>query len=158
MSNTAAMSERTISLGPGNSFQPDRDIWYSGIEAVRPIGGMSPDEAVSVCQSLKSVPTTSYQPFAGRKLAYTGMVTSQYTHAAPPNASFSDCSMHVLNAAPDDSERISDCGIVASARSNHYDRTVNLLLMDGAVKAISPQVDLKLWRNVSTRAGNDGGL
>ena len=159
LSNTAAMSERTISYGPGRRFEKDRDIWFSGaIDVGFSIQAASEDETVAVCKALNYTPTSSYSPFSGRNIFAVGSVSTFYNHSIPPNSSITDCSLSSAKHAPDDSWDDDDCGMVVGARSRHYDRTVNVLLMDGSVRIVPPHVDLEAWRALASRADGDISL
>jgi type II secretory pathway pseudopilin PulG len=159
LSNTAAMSERLISKGPGDLFVRDRDIWYSGAKALGfRVDERTVDESVDVCRSMTGTPTNSFSPFAGRNCREGGFFYTSYNHAMTPNSETQDCSFSALHLTPDTSWSYTDGPAVVTARSNHSDRTVCLLLMDGAVRIIPPQVDRILWRGVASRADGDRAL
>jgi prepilin-type N-terminal cleavage/methylation domain-containing protein/prepilin-type processing-associated H-X9-DG protein len=42
-----------------------------------------------------------------------------------------------------------------TARSYHSGGTVNVLLMDGSVRSVTPSINLATWRALGTRAGNE---
>ena len=156
LSNTVAMSERTISFGPANRFDKGRDIWISGAASVGfSIDARTTDEAVAVCASLNYTPTTSFTPFAGRNLFGMGSVSTCYNHALPPNSDITDCAIGAFQGGPMDAWYFDECGIAVAARSRHFDRTVNILLMDGSVRTIPPNVDLEAWRSLASRADGD---
>jgi len=156
LSNTAAMSERLISAESRGSFVRNRDIWFSGVTAFGfDVEERSVDESVEVCRSMTGTPTTSFSPFAGRNCREGGFIFTSYNHAMTPNTETQDCSLSALPVPPKDSWQYSDGAAVVTARSNHSDRTVCLLLMDGAVRVIPPQVDRILWRGLASRADAD---
>ena len=47
---------------------------------------------------------------------------------------------------------------LVSARSEHRDGTVSVLLMDGSVRLIPPGVDTAAWRALATSNGQDSAL
>ncbi len=156
LSNTVAMSERTISHGPGSGFDKGRDIWVSGAASVGfSIDGRTTDDAVAVCKSLNYTPTTSFTPFAGRNVFGMGSVSTCYNHALPPNSDVTDCAVGSIHSDPEDAWYFDECGIAVAARSRHFDRTVNILLMDGSVRIVPPAVDLEAWRSLASRADGD---
>ena len=156
LSNTAAMSERPISRATEGHFIPYRDIWFSGAAAVGfSVEERSVDESVDVCRAMAGTPTSSFSPFAGRNCREGGFVFTSYNHAMPPNSSVQDCSLSSLPVAPENAWEYGEGAAVVTARSNHHDRTVCLLLMDGAVRIISPEIDRMLWRGLASRADSD---
>ncbi len=157
LSNTAAMSERSISLGPDRRYDRNRDIWYSNAMSV----GFDPDrrpvdDTVAICRSLDGNPTAYFTPYVGHNFVKDGFMHSGYNHVLSPNSEISDCLLdRIKTANPGQlSSHSSDWGAVA-ARSQHRDRTVSLLLLDGSVKLIAAQVDLTTWRALGSRKDAD---
>lgn len=159
LSQTAAMSERTISPGPGSAFDRHHDVWFSAVSTLGfDVDQRTTDEAVNVCKSLTGTPTSSYSPFAGRNVIEDGFVYTAYNHALPPNSSIPHCTMGVLALPPAHAWLTTGTAAVVGARSNHHDRTVCVLLMDGSVRVVTPEVDLAAWRALASRQDGDRAL
>jgi len=159
LSQTVAMSERTISSNSTGEFDRTTDVWFSGAFALGfKIDSNSIDDSVNVCRALTGTTTSSYSPFAGRNIIESGVVYTAYNHALPPNSSIADCAMDGLSGSPGDSwGRVGTLGVVG-ARSRHHDRSVCVLLMDASVRMISPEVNLETWRAMATRQDVDSVL
>ncbi|WP_315853771.1 DUF1559 domain-containing protein [Roseiconus lacunae] len=74
--------------------------------------------------------------------------STMYNHVAPPNWRGQDC-----GAASAIADVPGEAAII-SARSMH-NGGVNVMLMDGAVRYVTDQIDLQLWRAIGTRDGSD---
>jgi len=161
LSNTAAMSERLIGRGVPGSYDRKRDIWYSGAAALGfNVSNGSVDAAVEICRNVPVDPSPFYKPFVGTNYAQYGLDYTWYNHALPPNADIPDCSLSTI--AVDDPSQTNVAGTMAyalvSARSEHRDKTVSVLLMDGSVRLIPQSVDTAAWRALATSNGQDVGL
>jgi prepilin-type N-terminal cleavage/methylation domain-containing protein len=160
LSNTAAMSERNKSVASSTVFDPSRDLWFSGVMSV----GFDPDTessdaALQVCNSAGTDPGTLFSNRCGLDYLNEGMHDSCYNHVGRPNSEVPDCSLGSEFSGSVEITSSLKLGIhsgVVSARSQHYGRTVNLLLMDGAVRPVSHNVDLEVWRSLGSRS--DGEL
>lgn len=161
LSNTAAMSERLIGRGFSGRYDRKRDIWYSGAAALGfNVSSGSVDSATGICRNAPVDPSPFYKPFAGTNYAQYGLDYTWYNHALPPNSDIPDCSLNSISV--EDPSQTNVAGTMAnalvSARSEHRDRTVSLLLMDGSVRLIPQSVDTAAWRALATSNGQDAGL
>ena len=161
LSHTAAMSERLISRGYSGSYDRKRDIWYSGAtELGFNVSLETVDAAAAICRKAPSDPSPFYKPFAGTNYAEHGLDYTWYNHGLPPNSDTPDCSLGTLDVT-DPSH--TDVGgtmpfALVSARSEHRDGTVSVLLMDGSVRLIPQSVDTTAWRALATSNGGDVNL
>jgi prepilin-type processing-associated H-X9-DG protein len=71
-----------------------------------------------------------------------------YNHLLTPNSKIYDCSTNV-SAVDGNNE-----GAIATARSYHPSG-VNVLMADGAVRGVSDNINLTVWRAVGTRDGGE---
>lgn len=159
LSQTAAMSERTISPDPDRGFNPKTDVWFSGAGDLGfDLDLRTTDDAVNVCRALVDTPQSSFSKFAGRNVVEAGFGFTAYNHALPPNSAVVDCAMDSLSTSLDHAWLDRPTKAVVGARSNHFDRSVSLLLMDGSVRLVSPNVDLEAWRALASRQDADVAL
>lgn len=150
-SNTAAMSERLTGGWDANSFQSRRDLAYSGIELLLSPSEIPPELLRSVCRELR--PQGKFNPFTGRSWTHGSYLGVWYNHVLPPNPDCPPCATHGpmdLNAAP----FYGPISGIFSASSEHGG-IVNVLLLDGSVRAVSDHVDPEVWRAAGTRAGGE---
>lgn len=145
LSTTVAFSERTRG-GGGTTFDPRRDIWLSGYDAIRV--PRDADEMMAICARLVAPPEHAWTA-AGRWWCISLFADTQYNHVAPPNWEQADCSAGRQTTDPGD---ISDGAI--GARSEHPGG-VHLLMLDGSVRFGRSGVDLQVWRALATRAGGE---
>ncbi len=79
---------------------------------------------------------------------FAGYDSTQYNHVAAPNWSGTDCG--TFSSIPD----APDEHAIIAARSEHP-RFVNAAFGDGHVKTIKDDIDLTVWRALSTRNGGE---
>lgn len=142
LSNTIFFSERVVGDGDSDRFDPWRDVFCTAL-------------AVNFCDSNQVRPycaenvraDSAHDSWGGLTWIFGGWQHSWYHHLLPPNSDIPDCS--------------SGCHVVAgggvglyTARSQHAGG-VNAALGDGSARFIAEQIDLKIWRALSTRAGAD---
>ncbi len=140
LSSTIVFSETT--LGPGNpgpdgfvvSTPPTKleDVWA----ALLP--WESPTLSDSACQA-----ATLFGVTRGSSWAATSHLSGFFNAYLPPNSRTPDCIVH-YSFSP---------GWVA-ARSRHPGG-VNVALADGSVRLVSDNIDLDVWRSLSTRSGTE---
>jgi prepilin-type N-terminal cleavage/methylation domain-containing protein len=139
MSNTAMFSERRKGDGSA-SIGSREDTLYPGTYP------NTPDEAYVQCRTVnvsdlsKQWPSASVQN-VGAPWLYAYHSTTIYWHTAPPN--------NLSCMYPP--------GRIMSTANSAHPGGVNLLVGDGAVKFVSENIDLQVWRAVGTRAGNEVG-
>ena len=162
LSNTAAMSERSRSHGPGSPYDPTRDIWFSGVMNL----GFDPytrsaDDALNACVAGNAFIGRFYSNRVGLNYVEYGLHDTSYNHVATPNGSIPDCTLEALQPPSPDPRTHSPVSISyasVSARSFHPGDVVNVLSMDGSVRSVASQVDTEVWRGFATRADADKTL
>lgn len=157
LSNTAAMSERTISGTTGTSFDPHRDIWMTNAMSV----GFDPeervcDDTVLLCNTARESMPPYYMTSAGHNFIKGDYVNTAYNHVLPPNSIVPDCALDsFLGGDTSVMTGVSGDWGAIGARSDHRDRTVSLLLLDGSVRMCTPEIELELWRALASRSDGD---
>lgn len=145
LSNTAMVSERLRGDHTATRFDPRRDSWFSGYSGE----SLTADMAVTRCAAVPSgVP--DHWSEGGDTWMLWNYNNTTYNHVASPNARGADC------AAADSHYGglgVADSGVF-SARSMHASG-VNILTADGAVRTVSGDVAVRIWRALGTRAGGD---
>lgn len=148
LSTTIAMSERTIGSGIPNRFDPKADYWYSGLNVLIP-SPKSVDMIATCNAALHTIPPNEVFPYSGGFWFFSYLETTFYNHANVPNSANFDCS----SGTGGSSTMIGHPGIV-TARSLHSGG-VNCVYMDGHTAFIGNNIDLTVWRALSTRAGGE---
>ena len=142
LSNTVMMGERVL----GN-FVPAVDYWRD-ILLVR--SGIPTDDADGWTEGCTNAAlTTSYvgsDNYSGGTWLRGGWRNTWYHHGFPPNHSVPDCAFAGPNSGGGAGQY--------SARSYHS-QTVNVVFGDGAVRAISQQIAVPVWRALATRNGSE---
>lgn len=146
LSQTIGFSERIRSYGSGHRYSRDRDVWFSGLDAVSPYADS--DEVRGVCQA-GSGPTPPEWTQVGATWISGGSGNTLYNHASPPNWKVGDCSTDEHASVPGDFSS----GVI-TARSNHPGG-VHALLMDGSVRFVQDGMNLAGWRALATRSGSE---
>lgn len=136
LANTVMFSEKLIGGLNDSRFDPPRDCFYSPypIELV--------DDAVLACQNPPSV-NPPHDAYSGTTWLFGGYDQTWYNHIFPPNSPIPDCASNGAGGHG-----------AYTARSFHAGG-VNAAFADGAVRSISENVDLTVWRAIATRAGGD---
>jgi prepilin-type processing-associated H-X9-DG protein len=157
LSNTVVMSERLLSEVNSETYDRYRDIWFSGAMDL----GFDPlsrtvDEVGSVCSAAPQTTRAFYNPFVGHNLVLHGHFNSIYNHVLTPNSKTPDCSMGSYGASGPDLlwGREFDLTVV-TARSLHRDGSVNVLYADGSVRPVGKEIDVAVWRSLSTISDGD---
>jgi prepilin-type processing-associated H-X9-DG protein len=146
LSNTVGMSEKIKGGGDINNFS-QHDYWYTGISNL----GLRPprDELIKICSSLSQEPS-EFHPYSGWTWYLSTYTFTWYNHTVGPNASVPDCTTFPgipLYQSPD--------GPGIFKASSRHPGGVNCLFMDGSVRFIADEIDLNVWRALSTRAGGE---
>jgi prepilin-type processing-associated H-X9-DG protein len=146
LSNTAAFSERI--LGDGNTtIMTLGDIRRGGMPSWSPT--LTTAQLVTACTNPALGMTGTHLSNVGFGTAELGSVTggtlqhTLYNHLLTPNSRTVDCCNNV--GGVDDNR---DAAII-TARSYHPGG-VNLLMGDGAVRFVSDNVELQVWRAIGT--------
>lgn len=151
LSNTAAMSERIKADERIDPYDWQEDYWFTGVANLPGYTGISADDLIPICMA-NSPPPPLYDPFVGHTWQYAAWDTTWYNHAAGPNSRVPDCTTVLYD--PVTTNRTGIAPGIYSARSRHPGG-VNLLMMDGAVRFVSENIDLATWRAVATRADGE---
>lgn len=140
LSQTALCSEKIVGDGDQSVFMPAGDtlfVTYAG-------WFFEPDVVAHVCARLPATSTSPHSSYGGATWLLNGYAYTWYNHVLTPNSRTPDCT----NAG----------GMVAqgatTARSWHPGG-VNLAMADGAVRFVSENIDLQVWRAVGTRDGGE---
>lgn len=158
LSNTVAMSERSVGDGFKGQFSNNRDIWFN---AAMLLGfdpkNASEDEFAATCDLARvSGPGNQYTPYSGHDFLESGYIHTMYNHLLPPNSQTPDCVLATYQIDdPATATNITVSWGAVGARSEHRDRTVSTLLLDGSVRLIAPSVDVEIWRSAASRADSD---
>ncbi|WP_422927766.1 DUF1559 domain-containing protein [Singulisphaera sp. PoT] len=149
-SNTASFSERVKAIGNKNSsapFDTQKPTASISVVSVLPSGQETTPQAwYKVCMATPPTPDS-----AGNDLAYSndddisgsswsaGLVsTSRYNHVMPPNTWGCRGGVEMSHVA-----------------SSRHPGIVNVLFLDGSVKAIKSTVNIQTWWAIGSRAGNE---
>jgi prepilin-type processing-associated H-X9-DG protein len=138
LSNTVLFSEKLIGDGNPGRYTPWTDFFYfrSGDFATA-------DETVLACRSL-SEPNPPHASYAGWTWVFGGWNSTWYNHILPPNSPIPDCSQGGIVMAGG--------GSGAYAARSYHKGGVNAVFGDGSGRFISQQIDISVWRAISTRA------
>ena len=134
LSNTALASESLLGQPSGDAHDPQTDYRFAG---GTPLTAMK-------CAAATQWNFTDPRGFAWVNGEYR---CGLYNHRYGPNSEQFDCLVAVFGG----SARFTAFGW-RGARSRH-ERGVNVLFADGSVRFIADEVDLPLWRELSTVAG-----
>lgn len=143
LSQTIGFSERLRGSGVKAYPSVRRDVWYSGFSNIR--SPRDADEMAEACRAASNPPRPAMLK-SGADWTVAGYEDTLYNHVTQPGVAVVDCSSEGPPGP------IS--GGSVTARSAHSG-VVNILLMDGAVRAIGTGVDLQVWRAIATRSGHE---
>jgi hypothetical protein len=141
LSHSAAFSERLLGDRDASHYSPDRDI------AAMPSCGLRlPDDVVNACQNLV---TTTSPHFSGTGIGwlFKNYGLTLYNHVLTPNSRTPDCQCNGLPGGTGGNGAY-------SARSLHPGG-VFVLYGDGAVRFVSENIDLTVWRASATIDAGD---
>ncbi|GIW92601.1 MAG: prepilin-type N-terminal cleavage/methylation domain-containing protein [Pirellulaceae bacterium] len=150
LSNTIGLSEKKVGRHFG-VYNPDTDAWIGGIKlfdwdlwlpvTYAPIDDRM-EELVKRCSAAPPRPPFFYD-FPGGTWRSAYMNATAYNHIFPPNSRIPDClPFSVVN-------------IQALSASSYHPRGVNGLFLDGAVRFVSSDISLEVWRAWGTRSGSE---
>jgi prepilin-type processing-associated H-X9-DG protein len=144
LSNTAAYSERLLISGASEASSeaelradPLRFLWYV------PASQSDEESLVHACETARTTPFPLSYKTSG---TWAGM---GYDHILRPNR------VGCQNGTP---QRFGAMGDLASSlvpATSEHPGSVNVLLCDGAVRGVSDNIDLSVWRALGTRDGRD---
>jgi type II secretory pathway pseudopilin PulG len=139
-SKTVLFSEKIIGDGQPGRYTPWADYFYV-------MGDISSaDEAVAACRSL-AIPSPRHASYGGWTWLFGGWNSTWYNHILAPNSAVPDC------AAGGDA--MAGGGPGAYAARSYHRGGVNVALADGTARFVSQEIELSIWRALSTRAGSE---
>lgn len=153
LSNTAAASERLMGSWSAGKADRRHDLVFSGLEHVMPLEEITAEIQRDVCRAL--YPGEYFWPNTGKSWTYVSFLGTWYNHAFPPNSDIPPCSLRepIRFEIGQGGNYGPDAGIFSA--SSQHTGLVNLLLLDGSVRAVSNNVDVHVWRAISSRAGGE---
>ncbi len=140
-SNTILFSEKLIGDGNGSHFTRQTDFYFAS-----PYQISTADNAVQACSSLAQ-PDPTHVSYCGWTWIFGGWNSTWYNHILPPNSRIPDCSEGTYAMAGGGSGAY-------PARSFHTGG-VNAVFADGSTRFLSDQIDIFVWRSLSTRGGEE---
>jgi hypothetical protein len=152
LSTTVGVSERLEGDWTKGTFKLGGDYIYVAT-AVQPMMApnlFDPDQALRYCSELSlSLPQESR---GGESWAVSGFHFTNYNHCATPNSKIPDCSLNSDKLEMLIS-RINGQGVFKA--TSYHSGGVNAVSMDGSVQFFRNEVDLRVWRSLSTRNGGE---
>ncbi len=142
LSNTVFFSERVVGGGPNAAYDPWRDVFC----AQPPVGFCSADEEIAWCAA-RVRPNSLYASAVGRTWLFGGWENTWYNHVLAPNSPIPDCSDGCSGV-------VGSGDVLMTARSQHGGG-VNVVHGDASVRFIAAQINLDIWRAISTRDGGE---
>jgi prepilin-type processing-associated H-X9-DG protein len=135
LANTVMFSERV--MGSRGAYRPycDYRIFLGNICTV--------DDAVDICGSLAAGPTDSS---GGATWLFGGWRHTWYNHLLTPNSRIPDCSAGANTEGG---------GNGAYTARSYHPGGVNAAMADGSARFVSEDIDVFVWRAISTRAGGE---
>lgn len=141
LSSTALFSERLIGDGDPEAYTAWTDFYY-----FEPTDISTADEAVQACSALAD-PEPAHASYSGWTWLFGGWNSTWYNHILTPNSPVPDCSAG--------GDEMAGGGRGAYAARSFHRGGVNVALADGSCRFVSQQIDLLLWRALSTRTGGE---
>lgn len=142
LSNSVLYSEKIVGDRDPSMYHPVRDTLHA-VPAVNAFD--EPDWVVEICRNVPTSAQPLHASFGGSTWLFCGYSNTWYNHILTPNSQTPDCT----NGGPPIYVEAA-----TTARSWHTGG-VNVAMADGAARFVSENVDLKVWRAVGTRAGNE---
>jgi prepilin-type N-terminal cleavage/methylation domain-containing protein/prepilin-type processing-associated H-X9-DG protein len=132
--HTAAFSERNLGDGSNTTSTPESDTYAPGTYP------NSPDEALQQCNAI-DVSDLSKQSLSDVGMPWTRAyhTTTMYFHGSTPNGR--SC------AYPP--------GRIMTTASSRHSGGVNLLMSDGSARFARDEVDVRIWRAIGSRNGEE---
>lgn len=135
LSATVMFSERVI--GSRGAYRPFSDyrVYLGNICTV--------SDAMGICSSAFVGPTDSN---GGATWLFGGWRQTWYNHVLPPNARIADCNSGPISSGG---------GNGAYTARSYHPGGVNSATADGSARFVSDNIDLFVWRAISTRRGGE---
>jgi prepilin-type N-terminal cleavage/methylation domain-containing protein len=137
LSQTVMFSEKTIGDGNPAVFTAYRDRFLSPVEIN--LAG----DAIRACRVYASQKPQWHDSYSGTTWLYGGWSNTWYNHVVGPNSRIPDCSHPQAFGG----------GVGLYGARSFHPAGVYVALGDGAVRFVSDDIDLGVWRALSTRAG-----
>lgn len=147
LSNVVGISERLQGDWTTGSFRRNGDYLLT---LVREDTFRGIDDALVACARLDPA-SVAQESRGGESWMLSGFHFAGYNHLSTPNSPISDCSFRATRGAV--LQRVMQDGVFCA--SSAHPGGVNTVLMDGSVRFIHDQVNLRVWRALSTRAGGE---
>ena len=139
LSNTVLCSEKIVGDYGPERFNVVGDTW----DMERAWILTDADAWAALCAAPPSL-LPSHSSFGGATWLFSGKAYTVYNHVLPPNSPILDCT-----------QQLDDLDQSATTARSWHTGGVNVAMADGAARFVSENVDLKVWRAVGTRAGNE---
>lgn len=112
----------------------------------------SPAELTAYCAggSLKADPALGHTEWVDARVYHTG-----FTTVFPPNANVMFEGYDIDFISSREARSPTQRTFAAVTSRSYHGTTVNILLLDGAVRSAASEIDLKVWRALGTRNGRD---
>jgi prepilin-type processing-associated H-X9-DG protein len=135
LSATVMFSERV--MGSRGAYRPflDYRVYLGNICSV--------NDAMGICSSLAVGPTDSN---GGSTWLFGGWRQTWYNHVLTPNSRIPDCNSGPLSSGG---------GNGAYTARSYHPGGVNSAMADGSARFVSEDVDILVWRAISTRRGGE---
>lgn len=141
LSNTILYSEKLIGDGDPRKFEPKGDFsLFPGAQVT------TADDAIQMCSAAMSN-SLRHASYGGWTWMYGGWNSTWYNHVLPPNSPISDCSAGTYATAGG--------GPGCYTARSYHPGGVNAVLGDGSARFVSNQINVEVWRSLSSRAGED---
>jgi prepilin-type N-terminal cleavage/methylation domain-containing protein/prepilin-type processing-associated H-X9-DG protein len=141
LSNTTALAERPMQT---NSNALQRAVAIATITAPATESAVKSNCSSAFAQGVLYVPAREGQRW------WCEIYESTYTHSEQPNTLVPDCICNVIG------ERVVDTSVHLEVASRSYHaRGVNCAFLDGSVRFIENEIDLKTWNGYGTHDARD---
>jgi prepilin-type N-terminal cleavage/methylation domain-containing protein len=144
LSNTAFFSERLLGDQDPSRYSPARDVILN-VSGDLNNNFLLPDDAANGCQLPYSA-VTQHASFMGATWLFSGYGFTSYNHVLAPNSRTPDCTT---------GHAVAPTGPGAFTARSMHTGGVYLLLGDGAVRFVSEEIGINIWRALGTINGSD---
>ncbi|HUY90185.1 MAG TPA: DUF1559 domain-containing protein [Pirellulales bacterium] len=141
LENTVMFSEKLLGDGNPARYTPWTDYFYYGLGDI-----LTADEAVAACGSL-ALPIPPHASYGGWTWLLGGWNSTWYNHILTPNSPVPDCSAG--------GEIMAGGGKGAYTARSFHPGGVNAVFAGGSARFINDQIDPRVWRALSSRAGGE---
>ncbi|MDP1797128.1 MAG: DUF1559 domain-containing protein [Planctomycetaceae bacterium] len=138
LSNTALCSEKIVGDFDDAQYSPVRDV----IDTNGP-NLPNADAYRNLCDQLSVQPVTTHASSGGGTWLLNSNLYTWYNHVLTPNSRIPDCSTG------------GDLTTGAITVRSWHEGGASVALADGAVRFVSQEIDLLVWRSMGSRSGNE---